>query len=224
MTFKPARMETAALVVAAAQLSLAAFTARYGSTGPVPMHFNAGGVVDRWGDRTEAAWMIAGLAALTLVLVGAIAISLRTNPPSDARRRGLVLAQGILLLVLGGLTLLPVILASPGFDPALGGRVGAATICLVLAVTGAVLGKVPPNALVGVRTPWSLSSRRAWDRSNRLAGRLFFWGGILALPLIPFAPSQIGMAAVTTGVLLIALVVIFESWRVWRADPDRRAV
>jgi uncharacterized membrane protein len=104
------------------------------------------------------------------------------------------------------------------------GRLGGAFLCLILAIAGAVLGKVPPNALVGVRTPWSLTSRLAWDRSNRLAGRLFFWGGLIGLPITLLLPSAIAMASVTTAVLLIGVYVVFESWRVWKSDPDRRAV
>ena len=55
MTFKPTRMETATVVVVALQLASAALIATQGSTHPVPMHFNAAGEVDRWGDRIEAA-------------------------------------------------------------------------------------------------------------------------------------------------------------------------
>src|SRR5690606_9655046 len=114
--------------------------------------------------------------------------------------------------------------ASPTFDPQNGAKIVAAAVCLVLIATGALLGKVPPNALVGVRTPWSLNSRLAWDRSNRLAGRLFFWAGLLALPLIPSLPPPAAVGSVTGGTLLIAAWSVFESWRVWRADPDRRSV
>ncbi|MBI1406824.1 MAG: DUF1648 domain-containing protein [Caulobacter sp.] len=224
MTLKPTRIEMAAIAVIALQLAAAGVTATQGSTGPVPMHFNYQGVVDRWGDRVEAAWFIVALAGITLILVGAISFSLRASGPSEARRRGLTLAQGVCLAIMGLLTLLPLALASPSFDPAEGGRLASAVICVVLAVTGAFIGKVPPNALVGVRTPWSLNSRLAWDRSNRLAGRLFFWGGLIALPVMPFLPSHQAVSAVVTGVLLIAVVSVFESWRVWRADPDRRAV
>ncbi|MBX3479585.1 MAG: SdpI family protein [Caulobacter sp.] len=224
MNLKPTRIETAAMAVIALQLAAAGFTATQGSTAPVPMHFNYQGVVDRWGDRTEAAWFILLLAGITVLLVGAISFSLRTNAPSEARRRGLSLAQGVCLAIMGLLTLLPLTLASPSFDPAMGGQLAGAVICVVLGLVGAVMGKVPPNALVGVRTPWSLNSRLAWDRSNRLAGRLFFWGGLLALPVMPFLSSHQAVSAVAFGALLIGAISVFESWRVWRADPDRRAV
>ncbi|RYF90322.1 MAG: SdpI family protein [Caulobacteraceae bacterium] len=224
MTFKPTRMEAAAGVVVLAQLGLAVCTARFGSTGPVAMHFDITGAPDRWSDRIEAAGVILVIAAITAACAGAMAFSLRTSQPDAARRRGLTIGMGIILAATGAVALLPFILATPSFAPEQAGRMGGAFLCLILAIAGAVLGKVPPNALVGVRTPWSLNSRLSWDRSNRLAGRLFFWGGLIGLPVSLLLPPQVAMGGVTAAVLLIAVYVVVESWRVWRADPDRRAV
>ncbi|MCE3290126.1 MAG: hypothetical protein K0R83_2138 [Caulobacter sp.] len=224
MTFKPTRMETAAGVVVLAQLALAAYTAKFGIAGPVPMHFDLAGNVDRWGDRNEAAGAILIIAAVTAACAGFMAFSLRRDGPDAARRRGLTLGMGITLAVTGAVALLPFVLATPVFSPDQAGKLGGAFLCLILTIAGALLGKVPPNALIGVRTPWSLTSRLAWDRSNRLAGRLFFWGGLIGLPITLLLPPQVAMGGVTTAVLLIAVYVVFESWRVWRTDPDRRPV
>ena len=224
MTFKLTRMETAAGIVVLAQLALAAYTARFGTTGPVPMHFDLAGNVDRWGDRREAAMVVLIIAGITAACAAFMAVSLRRDNPDAARQRGLTLGMGITLATTGAVALLPFALATPVFSPEQAGRLGGAFVCLILAVVGAMIGKVPPNALVGVRTPWSLSSRLAWDRSNRLAGRLFFWGGLIGLPVSLMLPPQIAMSGVVTAVLLIAVYVVFESWRVWKSDPDRRAV
>ena len=97
-------------------------------------------------------------------------------------------------------------------------------VCALMAVIGAVMGKIAPNALVGVRTPWSLTSKLAWEKSNRLAGRLFFWGGLIGVFIAPVAPQPLGMQVFIAAVLLIAVVTVLESWRVWRSDPERRVV
>lgn len=224
MTFRPTRMETAAGVVVLAQLALAAYTAKFGTEGPVPMHFDLAGNVDRWGDRGEAAGAILVIAAITAACAAFMAFSLRSDGSDAARRRGLTLGMGITLAVTGAMALLPFIMATPVFSEDQAGKLGGAFLCLILAISGALLGKVPPNALIGVRTPWSLSSRLAWDRSNRLAGRLFFWGGLVGLPITLLLPARVAMTAVTIAALMIAVYVVFESWRVWKSDPDRRAV
>lgn len=80
-----------------------------------------------------------------------------------------------------------------------------------------------PNALVGVRTPWTYASRLAWDKANRLAGRLFFWFGLLGFAAAPLVPQPAGMRAVVVATIAIAALAVFESWRVWRDDPERRS-
>jgi uncharacterized membrane protein len=102
-----------------------------------------------------------------------------------------------------------------------GPRLGMLAISAVMAFIGALLGKTSPNALVGVRTPWTFASPLAWEKANRLAGRLFFWGGLASGLAMPFAPQPVGFRVVTVGALAVAAIAVFESWRVWRGDPDR---
>ena len=102
-----------------------------------------------------------------------------------------------------------------------GGRLMTAALALIFLVVGALIGKAGPNPFVGVRTYWSLRSRLAWDKSNRLAGRLFFWLGLIALPVSPFAPPQLLTPVLTIRAMAAGAVSVLESWRVWRSDPDR---
>ena len=52
----------------AAQIGLAGYIALFGPQGPLPMHFDMHGNVDRWGGRLEAAGVLLGFAVLTLGL------------------------------------------------------------------------------------------------------------------------------------------------------------
>ena len=109
----------------------------------------------------------------------------------------------------------------PGESQAPMARVMMGGLSLVFVFIGALLGKTAPNAFVGLRTYWSLTSRLSWDKSNRLAGRLLFWIGLLGLAATPFIAPEIGMPLLMSAVILAAFVSIYESWRVWRLDPDR---
>lgn len=42
---------------------------------------------------------------------------------------------------------------------------------------GSVMRDVRPNWFVGIRNPWTLSSRRSWEQTHRLAGRIFAGSG-----------------------------------------------
>ncbi len=116
-----------------------------------------------------------------------------------------------------GLIAFPLFSAAP---PSQGAHM-ALTALLLLGV-GAFLGRVGPNVAVGVRTPWNYKSKLAWERSNRLAGRLMFGLGLVGLIAAPIAPQPLGFSALITGVLIATAWSVFESWRVWRADPDRQ--
>ncbi len=222
---KPTRLETAAAVVFAGQVGLALVTAVHGKAGRIAMQYGLDGQVTRWGDRGEAALLIGVMALATAFGVGALSYSARSRPHDLARARGLAVGQGILLLALGLVSVMIAVMASQLADHGLAGpRLMGFFVAALLAVIGAVLGKVAPNALVGVRTPWSLTSRLAWDRSNRLAGRLYFWGGLAGMILMPLAPQPIGMTLFIAFVLAVGALVVFESWRVWRIDPDRKII
>jgi len=216
-------LDTATVVVAVGILALAIWTLVAGPTAPVPMHFGLDGRPDRYGDRTELAVFLAFMAAMTAITAGMM--GWYSGSSDDAsRRRSLRIGQFISLITIGGVT------AMIGWA-SLGGALGAAPLPngwifamlgLILAIVGAVLGRVGPNPVVGVRTPWSYKSRLAWDRSNRLAGRLFFWFGLLLLIGAPIAPHAVTVTAVPVLILVTAAWSIFESWRVWRSDPDRQ--
>ena len=47
---------------------------------------------------------------------------------------------------------------------------------------------------------------------------------LIPQPLIaaPLAPQPLGALSLTAAVLIVAALSVFESWRVWRSDPDRQ--
>ena len=185
------------------------------------MHFDVHGQVNRWGDRSEAALALAGvtvLLALGYLLLSSMA---RGHAPDSPSWRGLRIGRIVVLTMIG---LIAVLTSEMVFGADLGGRgrVRVATLALIFLVVGALIGKAAPNPVVGVRTYWSLKSRLAWDKSNRLAGRLFFWIGLCGLIAAPIAPPAEATTALMTAVLGAAGLAVFESWRVWRTDPDRK--
>lgn len=216
-------LDAATAVVATAIMALAIWTLTAGPTTPVPMHFGLDGQPDRFGDRNELGVVLVFMSAMTVITAGMMGwyAGLSEDP---ARRRSLRMGQFISLIAIGGTTVLL-------SWAALGGAIGAAPLStgwviamvgLILAVTGAGLGRVGPNPVIGVRTPWAYKSRLAWDRSNRLAGRLFFWLGLVLLIAAPVAPLTVTAIALPVLILVAALWPVFESWRVWRTDPDRQ--
>jgi len=96
---------------------------------------------------------------------------------------------------------------------------------LMFVVVGALVGKAAPNAFIGVRVYWTLRSRLAWDKANRLLGRIFFFGGLIGLLAMPFIDLDHDFVLVMAWLLIVVVgggvLAIIESWRVWRTDPER---
>jgi uncharacterized membrane protein len=218
LAISPFHWICAAVVAAQAGLGLA--IARFGPAHPIPIHFNADGVANRWGSRTEVATIVVATALASALLAGvAGALSRRSVVARRDAAGATRAAQIVILIAASAVALLSAALA---FGWGAGGRsLTMFGLCAMFAAIGAYLGKVGPNALVGVRTPWTFTSRLAWDKANRLAGRLLFWGGLAGAAAAPVAPQPQGFRAMTFGVLAIAAIAVFESWRGWRNDSDR---
>lgn len=211
------------LAVVAISLIMAAAGAGIVFAGPealMPVHWGPGGEADGWAGREVVGGAILAFGLLTLLLGGGIGLAAgRSSDPN--RRRALRYAQLVVLLTLPVLTL-AIGSASLAQLTSIGAAVPMAVMGLIFVLIGAVLGRVGPNPVVGVRTPWTYKSRLAWERSNRLAGRLFFLLGLGGLAAAAFVPQPLGIQLMLAGVVIAALWSVFESWRVWRSDPERQ--
>lgn len=87
-------------------------------------------------------------------------------------------------------------------------------------VVGNFMGKIRPNWFVGIRTPWTLSSKRAWARTHRLGGWVFVLYGLLwmASALVRrYWSMLVPMVVLAAGVVLLVVYSYFA----WRSDPDK---
>lgn len=187
-------------------------------TGPVPVHWNIRGEVDGYGSRMEA-----------LLLVPAIALGmyllLLLLPRIDPARANYASFTGPYALMRAALTASMAGMHALVLATALGYAVDAGRwipvgVGALLVVLGNILGKVRPNYFVGIRTPWTLSSARSWEKTHRAGGRLFVAVGIaLATAAIIGAPRLLVGVMILGGGALLWLV--YYSWAEWRADPAR---
>ena len=83
---------------------------------------------------------------------------------------------------------------------------------------GNVLPRVRPNWMVGVRTPWTLSSDRVWERTHRVGGYLMLALGLALLLSAAFAPPVATFALILGGALVVSLGTIIYSYIVWRQE------
>jgi uncharacterized membrane protein len=211
------RSEWAPLSILAAMLAASAWSWSHVPE-RMPVHWDLQGQADRYGGRTE------GLLVLPLVAIVIHFLFLvlpRFDPGRDnyPRFRGayLTIRLAVLLVVAA---LHAVLLASAQgieipFDGALTGLIAALFVAI-----GLVMGKLRPNWFVGIRTPWTLSSKLAWTRSHSLGGWLFTALGIAALAVLAVNRAAALLVLIVGGGAL-AITVVAYSYIVWHSDPDR---
>jgi uncharacterized membrane protein len=95
---------------------------------------------------------------------------------------------------------------------------------ILFVIFGNVMGKLRPNWFIGIRTPWTLSSKRSWTQTHAVGGRVFVLIG-LAFALVPagrlFGIAQLVLPGAVAVAMAGVLYLFVYSYRVWREDPER---
>jgi uncharacterized membrane protein len=98
-----------------------------------------------------------------------------------------------------------------------------ALLWLVLTIKGALVGKLKPNGIIGLRVPWTLESRLAWDKAHRTLGRALFWIGLVGLASSLSIPPTSSMALMVAAIVSAVTLALIEARSAWRSDPERGA-
>ncbi len=105
------------------------------------------------------------------------------------------------------------------------GRWVTFAIGALFVVIGNYLPKMRSTFLMGIRTPWTLTSERSWQRTHRLGGWLFVLVGLVALvTAVLDAPSIVRFGTILIGILAVTIGLTIYSFVVWRSDPERRTL
>ena len=161
--------------------------------------------------------MTAGVAALFWII-----------PTIEPRRANILRSEKAYTAIWIGVVLLLAAVDVVAVAAAMGSEINVATVVPIgvgalFVVIGNYLPKVRPNYMVGIRTPWTLTSDLSWDRTHRVGGRLFVVEGIVFILFGLLRPPREALIVGLLGGIAVILVVLFAySYRVWKTDPARR--
>ncbi|MEZ5997452.1 MAG: SdpI family protein [Hyphomonas sp.] len=196
--------------------------------GEVGVHFGADGSADRYGSRQEAMtvlWLVPAIAAI-------ISAILASAPFLDPRKENLVVGRRAYIATwISVVTLMAALTAGIAFsmirslNPDWHGpelvRYIIAAVALQFVLIGNYLPKTRSSFIFGVRTPWTLSSDMAWEKTHRLAGPLFIIAGCLGF-IGAFVFNGLWLALQMTVLVLTAVLIsVIYSYFAWRSAPDR---
>ena len=92
---------------------------------------------------------------------------------------------------------------------------------LLFILLGNFLTRVRPNWIMGIRTPWTLSSEYSWEKTHRWASR-FFVGSSLATAVTWLAIGpQWAIGVLVVSLFSTSIATIILSYVFYKRDPDR---
>jgi len=92
------------------------------------------------------------------------------------------------------------------------GRLLLPMISLLFVFLGNMMNTIKPNYFAGVRTPWTLEDEGNWRATHRLAGKLWFIGGILLAIATLVLPLQTGTYIFIPCIVLMAFIPMIYSY------------
>jgi uncharacterized membrane protein len=186
----------------------------------IPVHWGIDGQPDGYAPAAIGLVMMPSAVAL-LSLLFAIIPSIEPRRANFERSRKPYAALWVGLVgLLGGLHLIVTAVALGAEIPV--GRIVWGGVGILFVLIGNYLPKIRSNFLMGIRTPWTLTSERSWTRTHRVGGWLFVIVGLVlaGLGLID-APGEVAFVALIAGTVAILVGLFAYSYVVWRGDPDR---
>lgn len=165
----------------------------------IPTHWNIRGEIDGWGGK--------GHLLLFSALPLGLYLLMTIIPSIDPRRRNYgqfqksyVMIKIIMGLLFSAIVVL-MIVSSMGiqldFPRMIPGLFGVFFI-----IFGNYMTTVKQNYFLGIRTPWTLSSKENWDKTHRLSGKLWVGAGFLIV-----LTSILGLAVVSFTILMLAVLI-----------------
>ena len=194
----------------------------------IPVHWGLDGLPDRFADRREATLTLWIVPISTLISGALLAAAPLIEPLKQNLQRShkayTVIFSSIMLLMLAvhaGIALLMVRSVSTDVEANQFVRFIIAGTAILFIIKGNYLPKTRQNWFLGIRTPWTLSSAYVWERTHRLAGRLFMLAGLIFLigAFLFSGPQLLLMLAATLG--SVALITVVYSYLIWRSAEDK---
>ncbi len=90
------------------------------------------------------------------------------------------------------------------------------TFIIVIGIMYFILGNyfktIPPNYFIGIRTPWALENETNWKETHKVAGKLWFAGGLLIVIFSLLLSSQLTFVVFISFTIILAIVPFIYSY------------
>lgn len=179
----------------------------------VPTHWNYKGEIDDWGSKNS-------LILITFLLSGVTYILFTIIPLIDPKKRIQTMGNKYhnlkFLMVLFMSALAVFIIYSVKEQSITNPSLVIFAIGILFMLLGNYMKTIKANYFIGIRTPWTLENESVWKSTHKLAGKLWFVGG-LAIAISSLTASKkfnsIFFISVTLLITLIPFVYSYLEYK-----------
>lgn len=167
----------------------------------IPSHWNMAGQIDGWSSKPFA---VVGLPLILLAAQWLCVLGTLADPKRESH------SNKVFHLVLWIIPVLSALLHTVIYMVALGMEVRVERVItvfmgLLFTIIGNYLPKCKQNYTIGIKLPWTLNSEENWNKTHRLAGRLWVVCGILIMLTAFFGSPRLLFPAVLVMVFVPTL-------------------
>ena len=173
----------------------------------VPMHWNASGEIDDYGNKSELLFVLLLLVGLPYLIFLVIP---RIDPKQKLQKMGNKLNNLRFILTMFMSALAIFILYSVQHETSNSGFMFS-IIGLLFAFLGNYFKTLKPNYFIGIRTPWTLESEEVWKKTHLLGGKMWFIGGLL-MAMTFVLPNPLNLYVFLGITAIISLIPIIYSY------------
>lgn len=182
----------------------------------VPVHWNIDGQVDRYGSRLEGVLLVP-------IIMMVVAVLLPLAPRIDPRARNYDKFQPTYAIAINAVLVLLLAVHALILAASLGIAVPVARLLpvgvgILFITLGNILPRTRSNWFMGIRTPWTLSSDRVWERTHRVGGYLMFGAGVALVIAAAVAPTELLVPVIIATVVIVSVGSVGYSYAAWRQE------
>ena len=178
----------------------------------VPYHWNINGEVDSWVSKTQAVFLM----PLLMLAMHWICVFASTADPKSKNYH-----PKSITLVLWICPVLNLVLNTMVYSAALGYGLDIEMLMPILMgvlfiLIGNLLPKMQQSYTMGIKLPWTLNNEENWNKTHRLAGKIWVAGGVLILATAIWGSFWILIGAS----IIMVLVPVIYSYLLYRKQTS----